>query len=66
MDDLPLDFTLYLSARLGLTPATTNAVLGDWLKTYEARRDDACPLPAPTPRKAQHPDTRGALLLSPP
>ena len=35
MDEMALDFTQYLSERLGLSEADTCAVLGAWLKTYE-------------------------------
>lgn len=35
MDDLPLDFTEYVSRRLGLPPAETKRLLVAWLRTYE-------------------------------
>jgi hypothetical protein len=35
MEDLPLDFTRYLSQRLGLTSDQAADVLGGWLKDYE-------------------------------
>jgi hypothetical protein len=35
MDDMPLDFTAYLSERLGLNESETNAILASWLKEYE-------------------------------
>jgi hypothetical protein len=35
MDDMPLDFTRYLSERLGLSEHETTALLGAWLLTYE-------------------------------
>jgi hypothetical protein len=35
MDEMAIDFTQYLSERLGLSEADTYAVLGAWLKTYE-------------------------------
>jgi hypothetical protein len=35
MDDMPLDFTLYLSERLGLSTSETNAILASWLREYE-------------------------------
>lgn len=41
---MPLDFTKYLSERLGLSESDANRVLGTWLKEYEpdaARGSDA-------------------------
>lgn len=41
---MPLDFTKYLSERLGLSESDANRVLGTWLKEYEpvaARGADA-------------------------
>jgi hypothetical protein len=35
MDDLPLDFTEYLSKRLGLTEDETKRLLVAWLQTYQ-------------------------------
>jgi hypothetical protein len=35
MEPMPINFTTYLSERLGLNPAETNALLGAWLKEYE-------------------------------
>jgi hypothetical protein len=35
MDDLPLDFTEYVSQRLGLPGDETKRILGAWLRTYE-------------------------------
>ncbi len=35
MEELPVDFTRYLSQRLGLTAAEAADVLGAWLKDYE-------------------------------
>ena len=35
MEDLPADFTRYLSQRLGLTAEQAADVLGAWLKAYE-------------------------------
>ena len=35
MDNMPLDFTLYLSERLGLGAPETNAILATWLREYE-------------------------------
>ena len=35
MEDLPLDFTRYLSQRLGLTSEQAADILGAWLKDYE-------------------------------
>jgi hypothetical protein len=32
---MPINFTTYLSERLGLNQAETNALLGAWLKEYE-------------------------------
>jgi len=32
---MPLDFTKYLSERLGLSESDANRVLGTWLKDYE-------------------------------
>jgi len=32
---MPLDFTKYLSERLGLSESDANRVLGTWLKEYE-------------------------------
>lgn len=32
---MPLDFTKYLSERLGLSESDANRVLGVWLKEYE-------------------------------
>ncbi len=32
---MPIDFTAYLSERLGLNPAETSALLGAWMKEYE-------------------------------
>jgi hypothetical protein len=35
MDDLPLDFTEYVSQRLGLPEEETKRLLAAWLKSYE-------------------------------
>jgi hypothetical protein len=35
MDDMPLDFTQYLSERLGLSSSETNSILATWLRQYE-------------------------------
>jgi hypothetical protein len=35
MEDLPVDFTRYLSERLGLSAEEAADVLGAWLKDYE-------------------------------
>lgn len=35
LEDLPIDFTRYLSQRLGLTAEEAANVLGSWLKDYE-------------------------------
>jgi hypothetical protein len=35
MEDLPLDFTRYLSDRLGLSSEQAADLLGTWLKDYE-------------------------------
>ena len=35
LEDLPIDFTRYLSQRLGLSAEEAANVLGAWLKDYE-------------------------------
>jgi hypothetical protein len=35
MDDLPLDFTDYVSQRLGLPSDETKQLLAAWLRSYE-------------------------------
>lgn len=48
MDDLPLDFTEYVSQRLGLSEEETKRLLAEWLRNYEpASRRAIRPL-APT------------------
>src|SRR5689334_23183622 len=39
MNDMPLDFAQYLSERLGVSEAETNAILGAWLRDYELCSD---------------------------
>lgn len=47
MDDLPLDFTEYVSQRLGLPEEETKRLLTEWLRNYE-----------PTSRRALRPLVR--------
>jgi hypothetical protein len=38
-EPMPLDFTQYLSDRLGLNASTVNELLGVWLRSYEPEAD---------------------------
>jgi hypothetical protein len=57
MDDLPLDFTEYLSKRLGLPEEETKRLLVAWLRTYEP----VTPIPLRLPMKAFGPDLAESL-----
>jgi hypothetical protein len=61
MDDLPLDFTEYVSRRLGLSGDETKRLLVAWLRSYEpVTRQPILPLvPA---RDAHRDDEVGTLL----
>jgi hypothetical protein len=61
MDDLPLDFTEYVSQRLGLSGEETKRLLVAWLRSYEpvTRRPI---LPLTRARDAHRDDEVGTLL----
>lgn len=63
-EDLPLDFTQFLSERMGIEPATTLSLLGSCLLSFEptgsyARLGPACTLASNALPKHSHVNVRG-------